>query len=163
MGAGREEARPHPAPRGPQDLSSGLTSLWQPQSLICGQGPRASNSVSLLFPSPSPEGGAGAAWRLRTTGETSDQDKSSTPHRIPPRSKSQVRAEHRCRRGSGGGEELAKVAPQEANSPALLPHQSASPNLSFGCPTGIDPGPGGHGQGKRQGRETGPVPPALPP
>lgn len=48
-GAEKEEARPHPAPLGLPGSSSGLTRLWQPQSLFSGErGGPATHSLSLV-------------------------------------------------------------------------------------------------------------------
>lgn len=96
-----KEARPHPAPLGPQGSGSGLTRLWQPQSLISGErGRPASNSVSLV----SALFGLGLHASLRPRCYF-------TPQKIPPCSKPQLQgcwwgssqrggAGQRCPRGS---------------------------------------------------------------
>lgn len=137
VGAGREEARPHPASLGPQDFSSGLTGLWKPQALICGQGPRASDNI-ILVPVGSP-GGWGRGF-LEAWDPWRDHPSRSHTSRNPSVFQAPPQAKHRCvclgglQRGVG----LVKVAPQEANSSTLLPLQSIPASVSCGCPTGID-------------------------
>lgn len=117
-GAEKEEARPHPAPLGPQGSSSGLTRLWQPQSLISGEeGRPATNSVSLvsvLF-------GLGLHASLRPRCHF-------TLQKIPSCSKPQLQG------WWWGSSQRGGAGQRCPNSHVLLPLQAALANLVIGLP-----------------------------